>query len=74
MSRIWTTMYGGVDVEIVAEHGDEFDELLDSVNSPIPFGDCAYSYSDAYKKVDPIAYGMSLLDFVSCKEESLNES
>ena len=70
-SRIWTTMYGGVDVDIVAEHGEEFDDLLDSVNGLIPFGDCAYSYSDCYKKVDPIAYGMSLLDFVSCKEEEM---
>ena len=51
-------------VDLMGFDFEEFDELLDECNSKIPFGDFAYTYSECYKKVDPVAYGMALYDWI----------
>ena len=58
------TMYGGIDMALIVEHGGEFDNLLDDVNPKFPMGDFAYDYSHCYKKVDLVAYTMSFYDWL----------
>ena len=67
------TMYGGVEMSLIVEHGGEFDNLLDDVNPKVPMGDFAYDYSHCYKLVDPVAYGLSFYDWYCCKMEDLEE-
>ena len=67
------TMYGGVEMSLIVEHGGEFDNLLDDVNPKVPMGDFAYDYSHCYKLVDPVAYGLAFYDWYSCKMEDLEE-
>ena len=64
------TMYG-VDIDLVGEHGEEFDDLLDTCYSKVPIGDFAYTYSEVYKRVDPVAYGMALYDWIDSKMEAV---
>jgi hypothetical protein len=68
------TMYGGIDMALIVEHGGEFDNLLDDVNPKVPMGDFAYDYSHCYKLVDPVAYGLSFYDWYCCKMEDLADS
>ena len=65
------TMYGGIDMALIVEHGGEFDNLLDDVNPKVPMGDFAYDCSHCYKLVDPDAYGLSFYDWYCCKMEDL---
>ena len=67
------TMYGGVEMSLIVEHGGEFDNLLDDVNPKVPMGDFAYDYSHCYKLVDPVAYGLAFYDWYCCKMEDLEE-
>ena len=58
------TMYGGIDMALILEHGGEFDNLLDDVNPKVPMGDTVYDYSHCYKRVDLVAYTMSFYDWL----------
>ena len=54
-------------------YGKAFDDGLDAVNDPIPFGDCTYTYSDAYKKVDLVSYTISFYDWLDAIVEDAQE-
>ena len=58
---------------LYGEYGEAFDAGLDAVNDPIPFGDCTYTYSDAYKKVDLVAYTISFYDWLDAIVEDAQE-
>ena len=58
---------------LYGEYGEAFDAGLDAVNGPIPFGGCTYTYSDAYKKVDLVAYTISFYDWLDAIVEDAQE-